>query len=418
MYNCNTWRYWAVLAPMIYAGYHTGSAWVFLGLYVTFFLVSEYMAYFQDICFYDPHQVMIETYKMWSLMYEEFKEPGFDYGGLFFDGDYTKSPFQAQRDKYDYAMVKLGLKPGMWCLDVGCGVSHWGEYLIEKGVNVMCFADIPSQVAESKARGMDCDLVNFHTVMDDPYYREKYYGKFDVVTYWECVEHFVSSRDSKYMERYDKIYENIFRFGRLALNPKSPVKRIWSANCHMKFPHGHIGAIRETPWSLISYCLKNPSWWRRLFTLYINDRTFSGSYPSLERDTLNLNAKKQNCERIFQRDITFDYYMGPIACDTHPARIRVQSSKPYEKAFLLAMIMVFNPFWLQYYLLNWTEAWNHQFDVLDIDKSILAEIWMMWEYKGDKAGGTPEEKLGAPGYRNVKTANTCGYTHYDDIRID
>jgi len=413
MYSCNTWRYWAALTPMIYAGYHTGSAWVFLGLYVTFFLFTEYMAYFQDMCFYDPHLVMIEHYKMWSMLFEEYATPGHDYGGLLFDGDYTKSPYQAQRDKYDYAIGKLGLKPGMWCLDVGCGVGQWAEYLQKKGINVMCFTDTPTHAAECKSRGLDCDLVNVHTVMDDPYYREKYYGKFDAVTYWECVEHFVASRDAKYRERVDRIYENVFKFGRLALNPKSTVKRIWSANCHDKFPYNHMTSIRQSPWSLISYCLKNPSWWRKWFTLYLNDRTFSGSYPNLERDTLNLGAKKQNCKRVFQRDITFDYYMSTVSCDTHPARVRTQSSKPYEKVFLISMYMVFNPYWLHFYLFNWTEAWHGQFDLLDIDKSILAEIWTMWEYEGDKAGGTPEEKAGAPGYRNLTTAKTCGYKHYE-----
>jgi hypothetical protein len=285
---------------------------------------------------------------------------------------------------------------------------------MKHGINVMCFTDTPSMAANSKSKGLDCDVANFHTVMDDPYFREKYYGKFDAVTYWECVEHFVASQDARVQERVDKIYENVFKLGRLALNPESPVKKIWSANCYDKFPYNHMTSIRKSPWNLLTCCLKNPSWWRRWYTLYIHDRTFSGSYPNLERDSLNLGALKQDCKRIYQRDVTFDYYMTPILMDTHPCRSRVPSSKPFEKAWLMFMMSLTNPYWLHTILLNSTEAWNHQYDLLDIDKSILANLWVMWEYTGDKAGGTPEEKAGRKSI-NTRNGATCGFVHSRDF---
>src|ERR1700692_3921366 len=50
-----------------------------------------------------------------------------------FDGDFSKTLVQAQRDKHDYMLEGIGFKPGMRVLDIGSGFGPLLKAVQERG---------------------------------------------------------------------------------------------------------------------------------------------------------------------------------------------------------------------------------------------------------------------------------------------
>lgn len=106
----------------------------------------------------------------------------------YFDGNYSKTLEQAQRDKYDRILALTEFRPGDRVLDVGCG---WGGFLCEvrqrggigKGLTLST-----RQAHVCRAAALDVDMCDWND------YRSPE-GAYDVIASVGAFEHFCSKTD-------------------------------------------------------------------------------------------------------------------------------------------------------------------------------------------------------------------------------
>jgi len=387
LFNYNTILYWIVMAPCMAVGYQYGSFWVFFGTWAAVFCFIEYLSYFRGFNYFDMDGIMCGTYALWSYTMEANRFPGYDYGPLLFHGDTTKSAVEAIKDKYDHAFEEMGLEEGMNVLDVGCGLGHWLTYLkVAKKCNVVGINIAKTQVAECRARGLDVVEMNWKDIENDKTMSDKLFGKFDVVTYWDCVEHFVLSRDSRNLQKVDATYRSVFDFARKCIKPTSKLRRVWISAMHDKKPDGFYREKLSSVATFVYWCFSELMWVKKVTSLYFNDRTLSGSYPNIERDTLNMCANKENFKKIFTEDITHDAMITLCSTSTHPVNRTCGNS--WEKWFLFSCLIITCPYWFHQQIFYCLDSWRFQFDPNAFAFNVGDATWMMWE------DNTPRDKKG------------------------
>ncbi|MFJ4818434.1 class I SAM-dependent methyltransferase [Streptomyces sp. NPDC088801] len=119
---------------------------------------------------------------------------------------------QAQRDKLEVVCRKLGLRPGLRLLDVGCG---WGSMAIhaarEHGVNVVGVTLSQEQAAYARKRVADEGLTDKIEIRVQDY-RDVRDGPYDAVSSIGMAEHVGAQR---YLEYADALYSLLKPGGRL-----------------------------------------------------------------------------------------------------------------------------------------------------------------------------------------------------------
>ncbi|MEV7064746.1 class I SAM-dependent methyltransferase [Streptomyces collinus] len=119
---------------------------------------------------------------------------------------------QAQRDKLELVCRKLGLRPGLRLLDVGCG---WGSLAIhaarEHGVNVVGVTLSQEQAAYARKRVAGEGLTDKVEIRVQDY-RDVRDGPYDVVSSIGMAEHVGAER---YLEYADDLYNLLKPGGRL-----------------------------------------------------------------------------------------------------------------------------------------------------------------------------------------------------------
>ncbi|MFF6880115.1 class I SAM-dependent methyltransferase [Streptomyces sp. NPDC012474] len=119
---------------------------------------------------------------------------------------------QAQRDKLEVVCRKLGLRPGLRLLDVGCG---WGSMAIhaarEHGVNVVGVTLSHEQAAYARKRVADEGLTDKIEIRVQDY-RDVRDGPYDAVSSIGMAEHVGAQR---YLEYADALYSLLKPGGRL-----------------------------------------------------------------------------------------------------------------------------------------------------------------------------------------------------------
>jgi cyclopropane-fatty-acyl-phospholipid synthase len=130
-----------------------------------------------------------------------------DFTCALFDGDFSKTLNQAQKDKHEYVLKGLRFKPGDRVLDIGCG---WGPMLNavrERGGKGVGFTLSGAQNKYNLSKGLDSKLQDYKTV--DP----KQIGQFDGVVSLGAFEHFCSLDEFK-AGKQEEIYKDFFKFCR------------------------------------------------------------------------------------------------------------------------------------------------------------------------------------------------------------
>jgi cyclopropane-fatty-acyl-phospholipid synthase len=138
--------------------------------------------------------------------------PAPDITAALFDGDFSKTIEQAQRDKHEYILHNLGFAPGARILDVGCG---WGPLLKavqERGGRGVGVCLSTRQAAACRQQGFEVYLEDWKTLGPETL------GRFDAVASVGSLEHFCS--DEEYFAgRQEDVYRSFFHFCKRLLDP-------------------------------------------------------------------------------------------------------------------------------------------------------------------------------------------------------
>jgi cyclopropane-fatty-acyl-phospholipid synthase len=126
-----------------------------------------------------------------------------DFSGAKYDGDFTLSLEEAQRQKHEYVAEQIRLGPGTRVLDVGCG---WGalldfirrQHAIGVGVTLS-----RAQFASCTRHGLDVHLQDAREVTRDGL------GEFDALTSLGAFEHFCSPDDFR-AGHQEAVYSALF----------------------------------------------------------------------------------------------------------------------------------------------------------------------------------------------------------------
>jgi cyclopropane-fatty-acyl-phospholipid synthase len=147
----------------------------------------------------------IEATYDWLDQFQELRLGKFaDITAAFFDGDFSKTLDQAQKDKHAWVFEGLGVSgPGRRVLDIGCG---WGPILAalkDAGSTGVGLTLSSAQVAYCRKNGLHVDLLDWKEA------RAADLGAFDAVVSIGAFEHFCSE-DEYNAGKQDEIYRRFF----------------------------------------------------------------------------------------------------------------------------------------------------------------------------------------------------------------
>lgn len=378
----NTVKYWLVgaLAALAvwcwYPGPPAGALLVWALVLFGVHVLIDALYYSGVAAVYDPELTIRRGYDFSAELNDTLHSEGLDYGFNLYDGDFDKPRARAQTDKFEYAVRQLGITRGSRVMDVGCGCGDWLHYLqTEHGCQVEGINVSASQVEECRRRGLNVIARNWKEVAADPRLLARLRGRFDAVTFWDTVEHYVPVRHRGDFAAQDRIYEAMFAFALALLDPRSPQRRVWVSCLHMRVD------VKRIPWSWDKL--------KKLAYLYILDKYHSGFYPACNsgRDALVDNARRLGLVLTHRRDLTRDYYMTSVLEPTHFGRHHFRLTP--RRLLLFLTLPLVDPFWWQRVVWFLSETWMFQFAGDDIERSDVILWWLMWQ-----AGDAPADASG------------------------
>jgi cyclopropane-fatty-acyl-phospholipid synthase len=128
-----------------------------------------------------------------------------DFTCALFDGDFSKTLDQAQKDKHEYILKGIRFKPGDRVLDIGCGWGAMLHVIKESDGKEMGFTLSSAQNKYNLSKGLDSRLQDYKTVSLQKI------GKFDGVVCVGAFEHFCSMEEF-IAGKQEEIYKKFFKF--------------------------------------------------------------------------------------------------------------------------------------------------------------------------------------------------------------
>ncbi|OVE81144.1 hypothetical protein BVY03_04455 [bacterium K02(2017)] len=332
------------------------SLW-FLFLYPSFLIMSDILYYGFHIKIFDPEERIMRGYEFGSKYIDAPYGQGLDLGFNLYDGDYTKSRNQAQKDKWDFLIQQLQLKPGMSLIDVGCGFGDWINYAKSQGINVVGINITPAQVEVNHQRGLDVICSNWKDVLDNPEYKEKLLGKFDAVTFMDTIEHYVPAQHRLDRTEQNKIYKHMYEFASRLIDDDSVSKRIFISCLHAK--------------------VKQNQSIKCLVTNYYLDKYHSGCYPVFEIDQLVVNGTDKHFKLLERWNKTIDYFK---TTELDPEHFGLQKMTWNLKRFIyIFYFMLLDPDWFHKWIYRSNKNWMKQFNSKDITESPMQLLWLLFQ---------------------------------------
>lgn len=369
-WDTNSWIHLLFIAATAGACYAVG--WSGLLVYPALQLMADVLYYGYGIRIFDPSVTIQRGYQV-SLVYNDTPHSvGIDYGFNYYNGDYAKSRRQAQVDKFDHAYEALELQPGMRLIDIGCGCGDWLDYLRGRGIDVAGVNITYDQVKICRERGLTVYWTDWKDILKDGKLQDTLYRRFDRVTFWDTVEHYVPAQFRRDMEQTNAIYHDMFRLARNLM--KDEHGKVFISCLHVKKSLSSEG---------LSWAGIRKGWY-----YYILDKFHSGNYPNAERDDLVRNA--DGLFRLENReDLTLDYLMTSKLEPTHFGRHRFRWTA--FRVLYAIWTVISDPFWLQRLVWFTGEVWMNQFDEADPTKSDMILWWLTLRAEPAAAGGNVPE---------------------------
>ena len=286
---------------------------------------------------FDTEIAIQRGYQFGYLFLDGQSGDGRDLGFNLYNGDLDKPSAQAQKDKWDFMLQKLELKPGDRLIDVGCGYGDWLNYARSKGIEVIGVNISPDQAKVAKEHyGLDIIVSNWKAIPKDPALRERLYGKFDAVTFMDTVEHYVPSKYRNKHEKKREIYTSMFEMAWHLLKPDSPSNRVFISCLHMtRGP--------ETLWDK--------------FACYLQTRFHSGFYPTGNEGLTS--HSKQYFDELERFDQTEDYRLTSVLDDKHFGSPKIRWN--IRKVLTTIYLFFIDPHHIHKHLEYRLEAWMWHF---------------------------------------------------------
>jgi cyclopropane-fatty-acyl-phospholipid synthase len=128
-----------------------------------------------------------------------------DISGAYYNGDYSKTLEQAQKDKHEWVLNGIDFHAGLRVLDVGCGWGNMMNSIREKGGHALGLTLSPAQAASCKRNQLKVISKDWKTVGLEEL------GEFDAVISIGAFEHFCSI-DEYLSGKQEQIYADFFKF--------------------------------------------------------------------------------------------------------------------------------------------------------------------------------------------------------------
>lgn len=128
-----------------------------------------------------------------------------DISGAYYDGDYSKTLEQAQKDKHHWILDGIDFSSGSRVLDIGCGWGNMLNCMKQKGGNALGLTLSSAQACSCSRNGLEVMLKDWKDI------RLGELGKFDGIISIGAFEHFCSI-DEYLAGKQEKIYMDFFRF--------------------------------------------------------------------------------------------------------------------------------------------------------------------------------------------------------------
>lgn len=126
-----------------------------------------------------------------------------DYSGAMYNGDFSLTLEQAQRQKHEFMADSLHIRAGSRVLDLGCGWGPFLHYLKERGALGQGVTLSQGQVAACRASGLRVDLKDCRLITPADY------GKFDAISSVGAMEHFCSVEEYQ-AGKQNAVYADFF----------------------------------------------------------------------------------------------------------------------------------------------------------------------------------------------------------------
>ena len=128
-----------------------------------------------------------------------------DYSGAKYDGDFSMSLEEAQKEKHKFIADSLNIKKGSKVLDMACGWGPFINYISkERGAIGMGLTLSKGQAEACQNNGMEVIVKDCRTI------KPKDFGTFDAITCIGGLEHFCSIEEWK-AGKQEKIYSDFFQ---------------------------------------------------------------------------------------------------------------------------------------------------------------------------------------------------------------
>jgi len=144
------------------------------------------------------------TYNYMDKVWRLNLGPHADISGAMYNGDFSLTLEQAQRNKHDYILTHTGFKPGNRILDIGCG---WGAFLNgvrERGGRGVGVTLSTKQAEHCRRTGLEVYLQDWKEIVPEKL------GPFDAIASMGAFEHFCSD-DEFIAGKQDEIYGRYFK---------------------------------------------------------------------------------------------------------------------------------------------------------------------------------------------------------------
>lgn len=193
----------------------------------------------------------------------------FDFTCAFYNGDYSKTLEQAQKDKHEYILKNIRFRKGMKVLDIGCGWGPMLKVIQEKGGKAVGITLSKDQVEICRQNGLDTYLKDWKNLT------VKNFGKFDGIVSVGAFEHFCSPKEHL-KGKQDMIYKQFFKL------------------CHNLLPKGGRLYLQTTVWGknvppYENISLKAPKDSNE-YLLALLEKFFPGSWIPFGKEQVILNA--------------------------------------------------------------------------------------------------------------------------------